>query len=776
MRRQVLFDEGWLFHEGEIPATEGPRKSVLYIQAKTERKRFGPASREHLDSPEYYNETGPVSAEGWERVTLPHDYVISQRPEPQNNETLGFFRYQNAWYRKHFALPELDENARVRLYFEGVAIHCTVYVNGCRMLENNCGYTSFEVDITDVAVFGGENVVAVHIDVSEHEGWWYEGAGIYRDVWLDISESASIDRDGVFVHPERLEGGAWAVPVDAEIRNDGFADEVLTVRHEVLDAAGARVAEMEGEISVAAREHGVLRLSAQVENPALWDVESPNLYTLATTVRRGGEVIDERRVRFGFRTFRFDAQEGFLLNDRELKIKGVCCHQDFGLTGKAVPERMQRYRLELLRQMGANAYRCAHYPHHAATMDALDELGFLVMAETRWFESTPEGMAQLEMLVKRDRNHPGVILWSVGNEEPLHLTDAGRRITRAMIHRVRQLDGTRPVTTAVSNDPIHCKVYDEVDVIGVNYNMAQWDGIHDLYPDKPFVSTECCATGTTRGWYGPDDAARGYVHGYDHDVNNTFKSRERTWKALCERPWAAGGFQWAGIEHRGEAQWPRLCSQSGAIDLYLQKKDAFYQNQSHWLEAPMVHLLPHWNFAGREGEPIEVWAYTNCEKVELYVNGALFGAKDVERYGHAEFTVPYAPGCIEAKGIRGGEAVCADRVETTGAAVKLRLTCNTLGVRADGRDVMLLTCDCVDAQGRHVPDATPMVRFSTNGLGVIAATGSDVCDHEPIGCPDRRMRAGLISVLVRAGEKPGLLRVLAEADGLSPASLEVGLE
>ena len=259
-------------------------------------------------------------------------------------------------------------------------------------------------------------------------------------------------------------------------------------------------------------------------------------------------------------------------------------------------------------------------------------------------------------------------------------------------------------------------------------------------------------------------------------MNNTFKSRERTWKALCERSWAAGGFQWAGIEHRGEAQWPRLCSQSGAIDLYLQKKDAFYQNQSHWLEQPMVHLLPHWNFTGREGEPIEVWAYTNCEKVELYVNGALFGVKDVERYGHAEFTVSYAPGCIEAKGIRGGEVVCADRVETTGAAVKLRLTCNTPGVRADGRDVMLLTCDCVDAQGRHVPDATPYVRFSTNGLGVIAATGSDVCDHEPIGCPDRRMRAGLISVLVRAGEKPGMLRVLAEADGLSPASLAVTLE
>ena len=774
MRTQALFNGGWLFHEGDITVPETARKSPLYIQAKTECKRCGPAARDYLDSHEHYGERGLISHETWTRVDLPHDYAILQRPDEHNNEALGFFKYDNAWYRKHFTLPELDDNARVRLYFEGVATHCRVYVNGCYMLTNECGYTSFEVDITDVVDFGAENVVAVYVDTSEHEGWWYEGAGIYRNVWLDISDAASLTRDGVFVHPERISDGVWQMPVDVEIRNDGFTVANINVECVARDMAGQEVARMSGDISVPARRTDTLNLTKKVLSPALWDTESPNLYTLTTTLSCSGRVIDESKVRFGFRTIRFDAREGFFLNDRPVKIKGVCCHQDYGLTGKAVPERVQRYRLELLREMGANGYRCSHYPQHAYTMDMLDELGFLVLAETRWYASTPSAMAQLDMLIRRDRNHPSVMLWSAGNEEPFHLTQAGKRIARAMLSRIRELDGTRPVTTAVSHDPINCAVLDDVDVIGVNYNMEQIDAIHAKYPDKPFISTENCATGTTRGWYLAD--ARGYIRGYDHDTNKSFLSREHTWQAFMARPWVCGGYQWAGIEHRGEALWPRLCSQSGAIDLYLNRKDAFYQNQSYWLSTPMLHILPHWNWQGREGEPIDVWVYTNCQEVELLLNGKSLGRQSVAPITHAAWSVPYEPGALEARGYTDGAEVCHERIETTGAPVALRLRLESDGVRADGRDAAIITCDCVDAQGRHVPDAAPVVQLDRSELGRIAGTGSDGCDHDPVWAQHRRMRAGLVSVLGRAGTRPGTWRIYAHADGLKAARLDIELK
>lgn len=775
MRQTICLDEGWQFHEGEIETPEAALKSPMYIEAKTERKRSGPAAREYLDGSEYYAEHGLISHETWTRVNLPHDYIISQEPRRENNETLGYFKYENAWYRRHFTLERPKGERRVVVFFEGVGIHSTVYLNGCRLLHNHCGYNSFEADISDLIEYGADNVLAVHIETDEHEGWWYEGAGIYRHVYLEVTDTVSLDRWGVFVHPEQVEGDLWRVPVETTVRCDRLGSARAGVRTRLLDEQGQCVAEAEGSVCVPEYGTATLHQALSVRSPRLWDVDDVHLYTAETTLLCAGEPVDEARNRFGFRTIRWDADEGFLLNGRRVRIQGVCCHQDYGLTGKAVPERVQRYRLELMKQMGANGYRTAHYPHHPHTMDVLDELGFLVLDETRWFESTPEGMAQLEMLVKRDRNHPSVILWSVGNEEPLHKTDVGFRIARTMMAAVRRLDGTRPVTTAVSNDPLVCDVMNSVDVVGVNYNLPDWEKIHEKHPGKPFVITECCATGTTRGWYDADSPARGYIYGYDRDTNKSFLSRENTWKKVVSLPYLAGEYQWAGIEHRGETVWPRLCSQSGAVDLFLNRKDAFYQNQSHWLKRPMVHLLPHWNWQGREGEPIRVSCYSNCDCVVLRLNGREVGAAALQPYDHAEWQVPYEAGRLEAVGYRGGEEVCRDVQETTGRAVGLRLRLESEGVRADGRDVAIITCGCVDAQGRHVPDAEPLVRFMTNELGEVVGTGSDVCDHVPVTCPDRKMRAGLVSVLVRAGRQAGALKVYAQADGLRAGVLSVEL-
>ena len=410
-------------------------------------------------------------------------------------------------------------------------------------------------------------------------------------------------------------------------------------------------------------------------------------------------------------------------------------------------------------------------------MDALDEAGLIVMAETRWFESTKEGLEQLETLIKRDRNRPSVFFWSVGNEEPKQTTDAGRRISRRMIERIRQLDPTRWITCAVSNDPDKATVYDDLDVIGINYNHWNYDAVYKKYPDKMIVASECCATGTTRGWYFDDDPQRGYLNAIDHDTNEWFIGRENTWRLFRDRPYISGGFQWIAFEHRGECTWPRLCSQSGAIDLFLQKKDAFYQNQILFQpDRPLIYVLPHWNWAGMEGQPIRVVAYTNCEEAELFVNGKSFGRQKIDRPGHGEWSVPYVAGRVKAIGYNDGKPVAGDARQTTKAPVALSLELENEIEEANGRDIALFTCTCVDEDGREVPDAAAFVRFVSNKRGRIVGTGSDVSDHRPVTDPERRMRAGRISVAVLVGKTAGALTLRAEADGLIPAFLKIDLK
>jgi beta-galactosidase len=427
----------------------------------------------------------------------------------------------------------------------------------------------------------------------------------------------------------------------------------------------------------------------------------------------------------------------------------------------------------MLASMGANGYRTSHYPQSEALMDALDEAGFIVLDETRWFTSTPEGIAQLEMLVKRDRNRPSVFFWCIGNEEPLFTEERGRRIVDSMLQCVRKLDPTRPVTAACDR-PDKAAVYGDLDVIGINYGLGSYDAVHEAFPGRAIMSTENCATGTTRGWYFDDSPEKGYINAYDRDTNSWFRGREVTWKFLMERPWVMGGYQWIGIEHRGETMWPRLCSQSGALDLFMQKKEAFYQNRSLWTDEAMIHVIPHWNLDGREGETVRVRAYTNCEEAELFVNGAGMGRVAVEKYGHAEWNVEYHPGKIEVIGYADGIPVCRDIRETTGRPVKLKLTAENAGdVRANGQDIAVFTCTALDEYGREVPDACPVVNFTANGLGRIAGTGSDVCDHTPVASPVRKMRAGKIAVAVRVGKTAGTLKLYAESEGLAAARCEV---
>ncbi len=784
MREKLQFNTMWTFRPGDENIPQAENLGVC-SEAKTERSQRGYACA---------TGTRQMSYEQWTPVTLPHDFIISQEPKKENNHMLGYFDYHNGWYRKRFTIDASDEGKRLVIYFEGIATHATIHFNGCLMAHSFCGFTPIEVDITDYAKYSAENVLAVYVNTTEsHEGWWYSGGGIYRPAWLIKTDLVSVDKNGVYVHPEKQTDTEWKIPVDVTLRNDCGEPRTVSVSAKLLDSDNNVVAVTDSATAtISLKNTADISLSSSIISPKLWDCEHPNLYTAVVTVTDGERVLDKSTVRFGFRTLTFDANEGFFLNGVRTQINGVCCHEDYGLEGKAIANSVKRLRLERLREMGANGYRTAHYPHSDYTFECLAELGFLVMAEIRWFESTKEGIEQLESMVKLHRNNPAVIMWSLGNEEPYHTTPMGKRIFVTLRGHVLSLDATRPVTTAVCAEP--APVMDAVDIIGINYLLDKYDMLHEKYPDKMIFASECCAVGSTRGHLFIDNPHRGYLHCYDNrGVSHGFLSREDTYKFITERKWIGGSYQWTGIEHRGETMWPRLCSQSGALDMFLQKKDAFYQNKSHWTSEPMAHIYPHWNLEGYEGKTVSVWVYTNCDEIELKLNGEILGRKSVEKYGHAEFDVVYTPGKLEAVGYRDGVEVCTDVVETTGSGTSLELELQNKHPLASS-DTAVFNCYVRDADGRRVPDASPFVNFDCyledNGerrpmrpwdcfdadlKGGIVGTGSDVSDHTPVPSHDRRMRAGIVAVCVRlCGEGKWVLT--AKADGLKMAVFELNVK
>ncbi len=774
MRTEILLNDKWCFHKGDINVERPAKKGSAYSETKTVRKQCGPASYFYKDHPDFFSSGQEVlSHERWDEVNLPHDFIVNQDLCEDENNSFGYLHYDNAWYRKHFTLPEGSEDKRVLLRFDGIATISVIYVNGCLMYHNFSAYNTFEIDISDVVYFDKENVIAVYVSTEEFEGWWYQGGGIYRDVHLTLTERVAIDLYGVYAPYKKLNETDWQICFETTVVNSDYTDCDVTVKSMVVNAEGNTVAEAIGEGTVCVRDKKTLSYSTVVSSPLLWDCDTPNLYTVKTVLYKNGELIDENYTRIGFRTVEVSVDKGLLINGKKTIIKGVCGHQDFGLTGLAVPENIAKYKVSLMKEMGANGYRTTHYQQTEFYMDAFDEMGFLVMDEARWFESSKESFEQIESLVKRDRNRPSVIFWSTSNEEPLHIKENGRRIHLAISEHIKKFDKTRMITAAVCDAPDKCTIYDDCDVVGINYNLAIYDTVHEMRPTKPMFASECCATGTTRDWnFEPDSNYR--LRDKDRDSGNYFLGREKTWKHLMARPYVFGGYQWIAVEHRGEAAWPAICSKSGAIDLFLQKKGAFYQNQSFWTDEPMAHIVPHWNFCGMEGQDILVTVYTNCDELELYLNGRSLGKNQIEKYGHGEWVVPYESGRLSVVGYINGEAVCEDVRQTTGKPVKLKLTLNN-EFCANGRDMALFTCECLDENGLVVPDAAEFVNFSVGTPAYIVGTGSDHCDHKNVANRERQMYMGKISIAVKpyAGQQELILTAFSDNCGYAQLTIKL---
>ncbi len=737
--------------------------------------------------------TGPAPEEarpefrdnGWRTVHLPHDYVVEGTFSPNEDVGHGSLPKPKAWYRKTFTVSPANSGKTAWLEFDGVYRNAEVYLNGERLGKEPSGYIGFRFDLSKRLRYGATNTLAVHVDPSKDEGWWYEGGGIYRHVWLTFADPAHVEPDTVFVRTE------LAGEEDAIVRISGAAvvadgsQDVIKLEHRILSPEGKQLARM----SIEGRPSPDGRLSSEplirIAQPQLWSVETPTLYTLESVVMRDGKVVDSVTTPFGIRSIRWDKDLGFLLNGKPVKLKGTCNHQDHAGVGIAIPDRLFDWRIKRLKEMGSNAYRCAHNPPAKELLDACDRLGMLVLDETRHLgdattpkspSGTPfDSLSELRRMILRDRNHPSIIGWSLYNEEPLQETEEGARIFAAMARVVKELDGTR-VCTGATNSGFSSGIVSVSEVFGLNYNIQDYDAVHARFPNLPLFGSETASTVSTRGEY-ENDPAKGYVSAYDRNAPAWANMAEQAWRPIAERPWMAGAFVWTGFDYRGEPtpySWPNVSSHFGILDTCGFPKDNFYYYKAQWDPKPLVHLLPHWNWAGKEGQPIEVWAHSNAEQVELFLNGNSLGAKEVPKYGHAEWSVPYQPGKLEARGYRDGKVIAKDVVETAGSPVAIRLKTTVTELLADNEDLSPVDVEIIDARGRVVPTADHPVTFEILGAGEVRGVGNgDPSSHEPDKASSRRAFHGLCAVYVGAKGGPGGLTLRATSPGLKSGTLRL---
>jgi beta-galactosidase len=771
MRETLNFDRGWLFHAGDIPSPVPNTHLAAYMNHKAGWARG--AARGNFDDSD------------WRPVNLPHDWSVEGPFSPDHHLSSGFLPRGVGWYRRHFSLDSADAAGRVEITFDGIATHCTVYVNGHLLHRHFCGYTPFTVDITDVARFGDDlNVIAVRVDATHMEGWWYEGAGMYRHVWLEKTPRLHIVGDEVAFVPAFAGGESWIVKIEAPVRN-GTRNTIGEVEcmAEFFDDTGSRVAETHAHFDVEPGERIDLSLDVIVDDPRLWSPDSPVLYTARTRliVPDGNDMVvrDEVHTSFGFRTVVFDAHRGFFLNGQPLKLLGTCNHQDHSGLGVALPDSIHEFRVRKLKEMGCNAYRAAHHPPAKELLDACDRLGMLVMNENRSFGSSPEHLGQLAAMVRRDRNHPSVILWSLCNEESIQTTPVSRRIAETMAQEVRRLDPSRPVTAAVSGGVLNegC-IGDALDVMCINYQLPLHDGYHEKFPRKPLVAGETHCVVSTRGIYRTDEPAG--LLACDDTVKHPWGETARaTWRHVSVRPYVAGLFAWTGFDYRGEPMpgtWPVVLSQMGLLDLCGFEKDSFFLHKAWWTAEPFVHLLPHWNWSA--GETVKVRAYTNCESVELSLNGRSLGRKGVDSIEMVSWDVPFEPGALTAEGYRSGVRVAGAAVSTAGPAAGLRLRAMMSlpddVLPADGAFAAPIEVFAVDEAGNGVPSADVLVSFDLAGPGRIIGVGNgNPVSHEPDKAESRRLFNGRAMVIVQADRIGGAMVLTARADGLASGTLHL---
>jgi beta-galactosidase len=729
VRERLLMDSGWHFafgHPTDVQKDFGTGTGYFSYLAKT---GYGDgAAAANFDD------------RSWRMLDLPHDWAVEVPFDGRGSHSHGYKAIGRnfpdtsvGWYRKSFFIPESDLGRRISVEFDGVFRDSMVWVNGHYLGREGSGYTGFGYNIGEFLNYGGNNVIAVRADATMEEGWFYEGAGIYRHVWLVKTGPLHVARDGTFVTSEVKDNGA-DVTARVTVVNEGTNAATFDVEQTIVEADGKTVAQ--GQIKQAGLgvlDTGEFSCVIKVASPKLWSIETPYLYKLVTTIRAGGTVVDRYETPFGIRTIRFDPNLGFFLNGKHVELKGVNNHQDHAGVGAAIPDALQHFRIARLKTFGCNAYRCSHNPPTPELLDACDKLGMVVVDESRLMGTSEDQLDHLKRLILRDRNHPSIILWSVGNEEwNIEGNEKGARIASTMQAVAKHLDPTRLSTTAISGG-WGGGISTVINVMGYNYITGKsTDNQHAQFPNQPGIGTEETTTQGTRGVYF-DDRPNAHMAPLEH--GDSGGNCEIGWKHYAARPYLAGLFYWTGFDYRGEETpfgYPAIICQYGILDACGFPKDSFYYLKAWWMDDPMVHIFPHWNWPGKEGQEIVVKCFSNCGEVELFLNGVSQGRKTMEKNGHLEWKVKYEPGTLLARGYNDGKEIAKDQVDTTGEPAAIQLIPDRTVIKADGEDVAVITVQVNDARGRRVPVATNEISFAIQGAGKIIGVGNgDTSSHEP---------------------------------------------
>ena len=788
--RRASFDGNWRFARGDFPGAEQPS-----------------------------------FADGtWTAVDLPHDWSIAgpfDKDAPSGGAG-GYLPTGIGWYRKSFVLPDAPSARRVRVQFDGVYQRSDVWINGRHLGFRPNGFVSFVYDLTPYLSRDGQpNMLAVRVDNSLQPNCrWYSGSGIYRHTWLTVTDPVHIAPWGVFVRTSRLSSQEATIGINVRIANQGESASTATLDLCIVDRKGRAVASTGMPTTTRAGEERSLTQHLGVPKPDLWSPSTPSLYTLEVSLRDGARVLDAVTTSFGIRDITFDADRGCLVNGEGIKLNGVCLHGDGGAVGTAVPERIWERRLAKLKEMGCNAIRCSHNPPAPGFLDLCDAMGFLVMGEPfdEWRQAklqTPlygyhkyfnEWAAHdLTSTLMRDRNHPSIALWSAGNEVPDQTDPAGPQTLQSLLDIFHRMDPQRPVTVACDNiaaepKPTLPAFLEKFDVVGYNY-VDRWRDRREkfysidrqAYPRRKFIGTESVAMGGVRGAYRLSD---------DPPVFGEWTSNrrievEQLQKFVQTYDYVSGDFMWTGIDYLGESFWPSKLAPSGVLDTCGFEKDRFYFYQSIWTDKPVLHLFPHWNWAGLESQTIAVTCYTNCDTVELFLNDKSLGVKGfafprpgmTEKYGtyppratalqmtadlHLAWDVPYAPGTLRAVGTRDGNVVATSVVPTTGAPSAIRLSVDRNRIETGRHDVAHVRMEIVDSRGRLVPTADNKVTFAVRGAGRIIGLDSGRPDsHEAYQATRRVAFNGLVLALLQSSGDPGRIILSAEAPSLAPAEIEI---
>jgi beta-galactosidase len=773
-RKHLSLDEGWKFHLGHAAdATKDFNFTIANLFSKT-----GKAADTAVD-PKFDDQA-------WTRITLPHDWAVALPFENSDNadvmghgyKPVGGLYPQNSigWYRKTFALLPADSGKRLSIQFDGVFRDCQVWLNGFYLGRNESGYVGFEYDITDYVQFKQENVLIVRVDASQFEGWFYEGAGIYRHVWLNQYENLHVASNGVFFH-SAVTGREATIAVQTSVVNDGLVAGQGSVLTYITDRNGkVLVQATEKPVALAGRSATVVQQELTIKDARLWSLEDPYLYKVVSIVTRGGRVVDQVRQRLGIRTVTIEAATGLSLNGKRIKIQGVNCHQDHAGVGSAQPDYLHYYRIRRLQELGVNAYRTSHHAPTPELLDACDSLGMFVLDEARLLSSSVEYQDQFRRLIERDRNHPSVFLWSIGNEEGYAQTSSvGKRIALSMLALQRQLDPTRTSTYAADLGNVFPGVNEVIPVRGFNYREKHTVAYHQDHPAQPILGTEMGSTVTTRGIYATD-SVKGYVPDQDITAPWWASTAEAWWPLAAENDWFMGGFVWTGFDYRGEPtpfQWPNISSHFGIMDVCGFPKNIYYYYQSWWTDKDVLHISPHWNWKGQEGKKIDVWVNSNADHVELFLNGKSLGKKAMPRNRHLQWSVPYRAGTLSAVGTKQGRTL-RTQVQTTDIPYAIELSTERTMVLADGRDAAVINVIVKDKRGREVPDAGHLVHFRVQGDARIVGVGNgDPSSHEADQCaPDAWQRSlfnGKCQVIIQSGKTAGAIRLEATSEGLQPA-------